>query len=37
MGQTVLWRDIKTIKVTKEFPDRFFYKTLMEKQIFKKL
>lgn len=27
MGQTVLWKDIKFIKVTKEFPDRLFYKT----------
>jgi len=27
MDQMVLWRDIKIIIVTKEFPDRLFYTT----------
>jgi len=36
-GQTVLWRDIKIIKVTKEFPDRFFYKTTYGEADFKEI
>lgn len=34
MGETVLWKDIKIIKVTKEYPDRLFYNISYEQEYF---
>lgn len=34
LGQKIVWKDVKVLKVSKEHPDRLFYKTSYEEQDF---
>ncbi|CAI6350108.1 unnamed protein product [Macrosiphum euphorbiae] len=34
LGQKVVWKDVKVLKVSKEHPDRLFYKTSYEEKDF---